>query len=264
MTDSRTKATLEGLGILVVDDHAINREFLFNGLRRLARDVAVVGNGLDAIERCREERFDVIVLDLHMPRLDGLATATRIRELDGPSSKARQIILTADTRPEERTRLLEAGVDDYLTKPISIADLADAIAALFNPDGARRNVTRRPSDSSQLVDRQRALAASNDDPELADKLSIMLVSELDERLAPLDDWMAAGQFERAASQLHQWAGAAGYAGATRFAQACRDLRRALLSGAEASAGSSYLAFLRTAHATRAALARQTFSSTAPS
>jgi two-component system sensor histidine kinase BarA len=254
MTDSRAQAPLDRLGILVVDDHAINREFLHNGLRRLARDVAVVGNGLDAIERCRNTHFDVIVLDLHMPRLDGLDTAMRIRELGGPSSQARLIILTADTRPEERTRLLEAGVDEYLTKPISITDLADAIDRLFKPDRDRPGARRGPSDSGVLIDRQRALAACNNDPGLADRLCGMLVAELDERLTLLDRWLAEGRFEQAAAQLHQWAGAAGYAGAIRYGQACRDLRQSLLSGSDAAPGSRYLHFLRIAHATRAALA----------
>ena len=253
MDDSRTRASLNRLSILVVDDHAINREFLNNGLRRLAREVAVADNGMDAIERCRSERFDVIVLDLHMPQLDGLATAMRIREHDGPSADARVIILTADTRPEERSRLLDAGVDDYLTKPISIPDLAAAIDGLFNPDRARQGASRRPSDSTALIDRQRALAASNNDPGLAARLAGMLVAELDDRLAQLDDWLVDGQFERAAAQLHQWAGAAGYAGATRFGQACRDLRHSLRSGPEAAPGSNYVAFVRIAQATRAAL-----------
>lgn len=254
MVDSRAHASLDNLSILVVDDHAINREFLHNGLRRLAREVAVVDNGMDAIQLCRDSRFDVIVLDLHMPRLDGLDTAMRIRELGSPSSEARLIILTADTRPEERTRLLDAGLDDYLTKPISIADLTAAIERLFNPDRERGGTKRQRSDSTVLIDRQRALAASNNDPELADKLSGMLAAELDERLSLLDEWLADGCFERAAAQLHQWAGAAGYAGATRYGQVCRDLRRSLLSDSDGLRGETYLKFLRIAHATRAALA----------
>jgi two-component system sensor histidine kinase BarA len=245
---------LNGLSILVVDDNAINREFLVTGLRRLARRVAVVGDGLEAIERCIAESFDAIVLDLHMPRMDGLATAMRIRELDGPSSQARLIILTADTRPEERTRVLGAGIDDYLTKPISIADLAASIAALFDSGQRRRHGAGQASKPTLLIDRQRALAASNNDPELAQRLSAMLAAELDKQLVPLDDWLAEGRIDRAAGQLHQWAGAAGFAGALRFAEACRDLRQGLLSDSSPAPGQAYLRFLRIAHATRAALA----------
>ncbi|NBB92428.1 MAG: response regulator [Gammaproteobacteria bacterium] len=253
MNGQPSRFSIDTLALLVVDDHRINREFLNTGLSRLVRRVVLVEDGPGAIERCRQEDFDVILMDLHMPRMDGLATANRIRDLDGRSAHAQIVALTADARPEERLRLLEAGFDGYLNKPITIADLVAAIEALYDPHSAGIDHGRQPAAPTRLIDRTRALAAANNDAELAARLQDMLARELDEKLPELDRMIVDGDYERAAELLHQWAGAGGYAGATRMTQACRMLRQRLLSGLDSSPGTNYLNFLRIAHATRQTL-----------
>jgi CheY-like chemotaxis protein len=225
------------------------------GLGRTAACLELASSGTEAIEKCREADFDVILLDLHMPQMDGLATANRIRDLDRASSDARMIVLTADTRPEERTRLLNAGFDTFLNKPISIPQLIQAIEAVFDPVKARHSPGNHPMESTALLDRQRALAAANQDAELALKLKHMLAGELERELPALDAMICRSDYAAAAALLHQWAGAAGYAGALRFSQSCRMLRQRLLSGLDSSPGTVYLGFLRSAHATRQALGR---------
>ncbi len=252
---SSSRFSFKTLSILVVDDHSINREFLSTGLSRSVKHVALAEDGPSAIERCRDEEFDVILMDLHMPRMDGLAAANRIRDLDCRSAHAQIVALTADARPEERIRLLEAGFDDYLNKPIAIPDLLDAIAALFDPFAERAARSAQTTTLTQLVDRQRALAAANNDADLAARLQDMLAAELDQKLPGLDQMIASGDFTSAAGLLHQWAGAGGYAGATRMAQACQMLRQRLLSGLDSSPGTSYVNFLRIAHATRQSLSQ---------
>lgn len=252
MEAGASRYAIDSLRVLVVDDHRINREFLGTGLSRVVGHVALAEGGAAAIDLCEREDFDVILMDLHMPRMDGLATANRIRDLERRSAHAQIVALTADARPEERLRLLEAGFDDYLNKPISIPDLVGAIEALFNP-GVERAPRGQPAAPTQLVDRDRALAAANGDAELAARLQDMLCRELDEKLPRLDGMMAQRRYDEAAELLHQWAGAGGYAGAMRMTQACRMLRQRLLSELDSSPGTSYLNFLRIAHATRQTL-----------
>jgi CheY-like chemotaxis protein len=241
------------LRVLVVDDHEINREFLKAGLRRLVGSLRLAADGIAAIEMCKHEDFDVILMDLHMPRLDGLATANRIRDLETRSAHAQIVALTADARPEERARLLDAGFDDYLNKPITIPALMAAIEALFNPGAPRVAQQRQHIAPTQLIDRERALAASNNDNDLALRLQDMLAAELDEKLPELDRMISEGRHQQAASLLHQWAGAGGYAGAIRMTHACQMLRQRLLAGLDSSPGTTYLNFLRIAHATRQTL-----------
>lgn len=252
-TQGSSGFSFDSLRILVVDDHQINREFLNTGLGRLVGKVALASDGAEAIEQCRQADFDVILMDLHMPRLDGLATANRIRDLDTHSAHARMVALTADARPEERVRLLEAGFDEYLNKPITIPALMSAIEALFAPGKTRTSQPRNEIAPTRLIDRERALAASNGDAQLATRLQDMLATELDEKLPQLDRMIIAREYEKAASLLHQWAGAGGYAGAARMVHACQMLRQRLLAGLDSSPGTTYLNFLRIAHATRQTL-----------
>lgn len=253
MNAQSSRYSLDALRVLVVDDHRINREFLSTGLSRVVARVVLAEDGPSAIEYCQREDFDVILMDLHMPRMDGLATANRIRDLDGHSAHAQIVALTADARPEERQRLLDAGFDDYLNKPITIPDLATAIESLFNPRAACDTGAHASSAPTLLIDRARALAAANNDTDLATRLQDMLSSELDEKLPELDRMIGTGDYRQAAELLHQWAGAGGYAGATRMTQACQMLRQRLLTGLDSSLGTTYLSFLRIVHATRQVL-----------
>lgn len=239
--------------MLAVDDHEINREFLKAGLGRFVGRITLAPSGHRAIELCADQDFDVILMDLHMPQLDGLATANRIRDLETRSAHAQIVALTADARPEERVRLLDAGFDDYLNKPISIPTLLNAIEALFDPSAERNPQEDQKIAPTQLIDRERALAASNHDVDLATRLQDMLAAELDEKLPELDEMISQGDFETASKLLHQWAGAGGYAGATRMTQACHMLRQRLISSLDSSPGTTYLNFLRVAHATRQSL-----------
>lgn len=246
---------LSRLNVLVVDDHEINREFLRAGIGRLVKCIRLAENGLEAVELCEHHDFDVILMDLHMPQMDGLATANRIRDLGKASSSARMIILTADTRPEEKSRLLDAGFDTYLNKPVSVQQLARAIEAVMRPGSSQVGGGGHKDSHSSLIDHRKALSAANQDDALVKQLTAMLVTELEEGLPRLDQMLINRQFDQASGLLHQWAGAAGYAGASRFGKACRNLRRCLDLGANASPGTAYLDFLRVTSASMKALSQ---------
>ncbi|TVS13744.1 MAG: response regulator [Wenzhouxiangella sp.] len=254
MTGSSLPDALRALNVLIVDDHEINREFLSIGLADKVARVETSADGASAVERCRTESFDVILMDLHMPQMDGLATAHRIRDLPGSSARSRMIVLTADARPEQRERLLAAGFDAYLNKPLSITDLIEALTELFEPQHGRK--ARHDGDSPRttpLIDWTCALAAANGQEKTAARLAQMLGRELQERLPELDRMLAEGRKQEAAALLHQWAGAGGFAGAMQFSNACSILCRRLIQADPSSPGTAYAEFLRTAGATRQAL-----------
>ncbi len=246
---------LARLNVLVVDDHEINREFLRAGIGRLVKRIVLAKNGIEAVELCEYHEFDVILMDLHMPQMDGLATANRIRDLGKASSSARMIILTADTRPEEKRRLLDAGFDTYLNKPVSIQQLAKAIEAVMRPGSSQVGGGGDRDSHSSLIDHRKALSAANQDDDLVKQLTAMLITELDQGLPRLDQMLINGQFDQASGLLHQWAGAAGYAGASRFVEACRSLRRCLEMGSKSSPGTAYLDFLRVTSASMRVLSQ---------
>ncbi|HKO55865.1 MAG TPA: ATP-binding protein, partial [Thermoanaerobaculia bacterium] len=109
--------------VLVAEDHPVNQEFAAEALRRLGHDVSVASDGDEALKMMTRERFDVVLMDVQMPILDGLEVTRRYRatETDGHT---RILALTAHTSREDRERCLESGMDEVLTKPLGLKQLA--------------------------------------------------------------------------------------------------------------------------------------------
>ena len=115
------------LRVLVAEDHPVNQRVLTSMLHRLHCSVEVAGNGADAVEACRHRSFDVIIMDCDMPVLDGLEATRQIRKLPGFAA-ARIIAATAHALPANLDACRHAGMSDTMTKPVSLARLAAALA----------------------------------------------------------------------------------------------------------------------------------------
>ncbi len=119
----------EGLRILVADDAAANRELAVAILGGLGVAVETVEDGAQAVEAARSGGYDLILMDVHMPVMDGLDATRAIRALDGEPGRVPIIALTANVQPEQVQRCREAGMDDHVGKPIQVAELLRVIAA---------------------------------------------------------------------------------------------------------------------------------------
>jgi CheY-like chemotaxis protein len=118
--------------ILVADDNAIAQTIARHTLRRQDYEVACVGDGLSAIEAARRERFDLILMDLQMPGLDGFQTAESIRKLDG-YRETPIVAVTANCSPDYRERALKYGMQDFLSKPVATVDLIETVEKYLHP-----------------------------------------------------------------------------------------------------------------------------------
>ena len=122
--------TRRPLRILVADDNAINQMILERLLRKLGHLVTIAVNGQEAIDRVSSEAFDVVLMDVHMPVMDGLASTAAIRAHEQLSKSHVPIIaVTADAIQGDKERFLAAGMDGYISKPIERARLLEAIAS---------------------------------------------------------------------------------------------------------------------------------------
>jgi PAS domain S-box-containing protein len=106
------------LRLLIAEDNQINLMLAMALLQKAGHRVDTVGNGLEAVEAVRERPYDVVLMDVHMPDLDGLAATQRIRALGDARAHVPIVALTANALEEDRQRCLEAGMDDYLAKPV--------------------------------------------------------------------------------------------------------------------------------------------------
>jgi len=118
--------------VLVVDDHPVNQEFAAEALRRMGHIVAPAMNAEEAMARLEAERYDVMLMDVQLPGIDGLEATRRIRATDR-GKRTSIIAMTAFTRKEDRDRCIAAGMDAVLTKPIDIMELSSALRAI-EPD----------------------------------------------------------------------------------------------------------------------------------
>ncbi len=129
-TQAQAQQTLRGMRVLLAEDNPINALLARTLLMRAGCTVTSAQDGEEAVAAAAAGRFDLILLDIRMPRLDGLEAAARIRAGAGPSAGAPIVALTADTGEEERVRARQAGMDDFITKPIDAGRLL-AVAARF-------------------------------------------------------------------------------------------------------------------------------------
>lgn len=111
----------EDMHVLVVEDNAANRRLLTHMLGRLGVNVVAVEDGLAGVEAAGRDKYDLIFMDIEMPRMDGLEATTRIRETEGHNAaRSRIVAFTAHVVGEIKTQCLDVGMDDFLAKPVSI------------------------------------------------------------------------------------------------------------------------------------------------
>ena len=119
-----------GLRILMADDAAPNRELVTAILGGLGLALDTVCNGAEAVEAARTGAYDLILMDVHMPVMDGLDATRAIRAISGPVGRTPIIALTANVQPEQVARCREAGMDGHVGKPIQISELLTALATV--------------------------------------------------------------------------------------------------------------------------------------
>lgn len=133
--------------ILVAEDNATNRHVLGALLAIDGHRVTMVTDGIEALTAIQRETFDLVILDIQMPRMDGITAARAIRALDGPAADLPIIALTANALDADRRNCLAAGMTDYVAKPVSAETLGAALFRALADPGKRRAADARPLDA---------------------------------------------------------------------------------------------------------------------
>ncbi len=225
-------AGVASLRVLVAEDHPVNRQYMAALLEGMGHRPSYAGNGLEAVQAIREQRFDIVLMDLHMPLLDGVGATLSIRALpNGAAATVPIIALTADAFAQTRERCLMAGMNDFLAKPVSPERLAAMFRRLFGRASSAETAPQRvaalplPGTTPQLLDRATLDAALSAMPR--ERLAQLLRSFFDEgpqmverlRLALRD-----GQAQDLRIHAHAARGAALNFGLSALAQTAQALR----------------------------------------
>ncbi len=217
-----------GLHLLVAEDHPVNQRVISHQLAKRGIRTTIVETGAAAVSAAASTHFDAILMDCQMPEMDGYEATRRIRSLPGLTGKIRIIAMTANTMEGDRQRCLEAGMDDYLGKPVADRELDAALQHL-----AKTPPTGLPADSgsSAPIDEglRRALAGLvqlGGQPFLRDLLQRFATSSttlLDEARTAL----ANNDLAELARKIHSLKGSAGNFGASPFCDGCTALEEIL-------------------------------------
>jgi two-component system, sensor histidine kinase and response regulator len=168
------------LQILVAEDNELSAQVLEQSIVRQGHRVTLVSDGREALALAEQGSFDLLLLDVHMPELDGFQVVQAVRERELTAGGHLPIIaLTARSRKKDRERCLAAGMDDFLTKPIHPTDLLSAI------DRVLRTHSSRTSRRRDLLDAPVLLASCGGDPNLLRKMCQTLTTRVPDHLAAL-------------------------------------------------------------------------------
>ena len=130
--EARTRThPIMGARVLLVDDNAVNRQIVRLFMMQMSPQIVEAANGQEALARLAEQSFDLVLLDVHMPVMDGRETIARIRASDQAWKDIPVIALTADAMSGDRERYLGMGMNDYISKPIDARELATKYVSLL-------------------------------------------------------------------------------------------------------------------------------------
>ena len=127
-------AASRALRILVAEDNHVNQKVVIALLAKLGHSVDVAANGLEAVEAVRNRPYDLLLMDIHMPEMDGITATRKIRELAGDGGRIPIVALSANAMQDDREKYLSVGMNDYVSKPIETAELYGAITRQCGDD----------------------------------------------------------------------------------------------------------------------------------
>ncbi|MEO9968376.1 MAG: ATP-binding protein [Hyphomonadaceae bacterium] len=130
-----SRASSESFGdskVLIVDDNLVNRQVVRSFVKAYGFQTVEAVDGIDAVEKASAEQFDLILMDIHMPRLDGVKAAQKIRESSQGNKNIPMIALTADAMSGDKEKYLEMGMNGYVAKPINERELISQIGQVLS------------------------------------------------------------------------------------------------------------------------------------
>jgi len=225
-------ASAAPLHVLAVDDNPANLKLLTILLEEQGARVSLASGGRQALELCDRKPFDLILLDIQMPELDGLQVARRLRGGSGSNRDTRIVALTAHLLPEEQHKLLAAGFNLCLTKPITEQQLIQLLHPGSETAAAAlhlEHIDTRPVDLALCLQR------TQQRPTLAREFLHGLLQSLATTRAAVVQAQAAQDRAELLEHIHRLHGACCYSGVPRLQQCSRDLEELLKRGTDQGA-----------------------------
>jgi len=249
------------LKILLADDNAINQKVIDLMLQKLGYCADIVSNGLEAIEALQRQTYDVVLMDVQMPRMDGLEATRQIRlmeqssinrglvqDLAPPTIPVRIIAITAGAMIDDREKCIAAGMDDYLSKPILLEDLKQALAQRSVNSKQlvehQASITNNATSTSEVLDpkalRTLRETAGNDADDFMAEMIDVYIADVPKKLKIIEQAIETQDINELGRISHSLKSSSAIFGAIFLAQLCRELETIALSG-DASLEAEFMA-----------------------
>jgi len=222
---AKNKAAKAPLRVLVVEDNPVNQRLATILLEGQGHTVVLAENGREALARFAPDRFDVVLMDVQMPEMDGFEATAAIRQLESTAGRHVPIVgVTAHAMKGDRERCLAAGMDGYLSKPIRPETLFEAMDAVVKGRPQAEPPPDPDSGTKVLHDRE-LLAMVGGDSDVVSELARLFLEDGPRRLEDIKAALAAGDHEAVRSAAHTLKGSAASICATRTADAALRLEK---------------------------------------
>lgn len=221
------KMPLSQARILLVEDYPVNQVFAQKLLKKFgAENIELAEDGTEALLRFNESHYDVIFMDCQMPKLDGYITTQEIRMLEAISNKHTPIIaMTANAMMGDREKCLNAGMDDYLSKPLRVAHLKKILEAWFILDADKAAIVKSqvvvPKEIEAPVDMAQLRILTDGDPEEEKALFTLFLEQAEIMITTLQKNMDTESHETWKSAAHRLKGSSGNFGAMKLHHLCK-------------------------------------------
>jgi signal transduction histidine kinase/ligand-binding sensor domain-containing protein/CheY-like chemotaxis protein len=223
--------------ILLAEDNVVNQKVARGTLERMGYKVDIVSNGADAVAAWETERYQAILMDCQMPVMDGYQAAREIRMREHGAERVPIIALTADAMKGAEQQCRDAGMDDYLTKPLDRVRLGETIGRYLIPPGPgskiAENVRRPPAgrvDSAAPVDWEQFMTTMNGDQEFARELVRVFIESGDAALRDISAALSCGDLAAVGSAAHSFKGSSASIRAQSASAAAAQLEEAARAG----------------------------------
>lgn len=189
---------LTGYKILLCEDNMLNQRLASEILVRLANaELDIANDGKVGLEKLKNGNYDIVLMDLHMPEMDGIDTAKKIRQLKDEKKDVPIIAMTADAMEKERKRCFAVGMNDYISKPFKKEELLEKIIHHATPSGSAEKKEGKLYDLSNLYD------VASGDEEFVKEMAKTFIRNMPVDLDILEGFLKKNKLEDAAKQGHK-------------------------------------------------------------
>ena len=209
--------------IILAEDNPVNQKVALKIISDAGFNIEAVENGLEALKAVQLKEYDLILMDIQMPEMDGFTATQKIRELPGNVSRTPIIAMTAHALLGDREKCIEAGMNDYVSKPIKPKGLINLLDTWLKVNMKEELPVREIEEVVQIFDKEHFSSVSMDNEEFQKELLQTYISDINLRIAKLDDYIRNDKMNLIVNESHAIKGASYSIGAKLMGDEAKEI-----------------------------------------